>query len=213
MTNGGGSSGGGGSGSFGESLSLSGQVYTSDLDYSNLSSMNYVYTPYNGSDETFSSNVGGSGSIKGGKMSFSVGAPESSKLEAVNADEFYEGSSGGKVTPSDTRGIGLEFDNGLNKSYMSMNMSGSSSVDMVVYSYVDRDCTITVPGQSINEGDANVTMPNVELKLKKGWNAVNVQVKWSISGTSGGTSTVKMKTGDLSNCMWTLDFGGMGYIF
>jgi len=209
-----GSGSGGGSGGLGESLSLSGSVYTQEINVDAIMSGGsmYEYKPYKGSNKTFTSNVGGNGSINNGKMSFSVGAPNASLLEPVRveADTGYGGTdiySNMKVSPSDTRGVGLDFEGlFLMKENLNMKMNtnnptvASITMEMVVYIYVDRECAITAKGGTATENGAKVTASDLNIKLKKGWNAVNAKVNGSLTNLS-----FSMNTGDLSSCKWVFD--------
>jgi len=206
---GGGSGGGGGSGSLGNNLTLSGQVYTQELDFE---TMKIKYVPYTGPNIPFTSNTDGTGSINGGKMSFSTGVPDASILEPfgdIDDDEsdIYPDAA---VQPSDTRGINLEFDIGLNKQSTNMDVStGSMTIEVegVSYIYVDRDCTITAAGETITEDGVKYTYQKLNLRLKKGWNTINMKMDVKTTSTSTSQSqtiAVSMNTGDLSSCKWVL---------
>jgi len=71
----------GGGGGSGDNLSLSGQVYTMDVD-TTAGSINYV--PYTGPDKTLTGGVlGGAGSITNGQMTFSIGVPWYSVVQDI----------------------------------------------------------------------------------------------------------------------------------
>jgi hypothetical protein len=218
LTGGSGSGGGGGGGSSVATLTLSGQVYTEEMNYEAIISGGnvYKYTPYTG-NKTFTSNVGGTGSIRNGQLSFSVGTPPASSLEPakidVNTDEGpHDIYSNAKVVPSNTQGVTLDFSNiELGKENWSMIYNTSSgsvnmNVEMVEYIYVDRDCTITATGGTVNEGGVKYTYSNLNLNLKQGWNAVNIKmVTTNTTTTSSATGTFNFTTGDLSSCKWVID--------
>jgi len=198
---------GGGGGSLGNNLTLSGQVYIRQSDFETMS---LKYTPYTGSDKIFKSNTKETGSIKSGKMFFSAGIPNASLLEPFEDDvndgdiELYPDA---KVEPSYTKGIGLEFLNiELIKENINMDLNtGSMTIESVSFIYVDRDCTITATGGTSTEDDITFTYQDLNLKLEKGWNAINMNIRTSMSGA--GTGTYAINIGDLPSCKWALDDG------
>jgi hypothetical protein len=206
--------GGGGGGNLGNSLSLSNQqVYIEDWDFTD--GMKTTYTSYTGSIASFTSNVGGSGSIRNGKMSFSVGAPADRLLEPYDPKELADSMSeyniyrDAKITPSDTRGVGLDFDIDLSRINMNMNQKGNSisaTMEMVSYIYYDRDCTITATGGKITEAGMTMTVPNMNLKFKKGWNIIYIKATTSASTSTGAsTGSIEIKQSDSSSCKWVID--------
>ena len=207
---GGSPSGGGGigpGGSLGNNLTLSGQVYIQEINYN---TMNYKYTPYTGPNKTFTSEVGGTGSITGGKMSFSTGVPSDDILEPfkLNNDDEFDAYSDARVVPNDTRGADLDFEGiSLEKTYINIIdiETYSMTSEMVYYTYVDKDCTITATGGTQTIEGKRVTIPNLNLNLKKGWNAVNMKIDYTAT-----TGTVAISTGDLASAKWVLD-DGYGY--
>jgi len=210
--------GGGGSAALGDTLSLSGQVYEDDIDIESISSGGgslIKYTSYTSSVPSLTSNVGGTGKITSGKMTFTVGTPSSDKLKRFDEDgvldsgdydesEIYKDM---KVTPGDARGIGLEIYNSTNKSKsldkLNMNFKIKDSavkVEMVLYVYADKDCTITAKGGTATDPDTGykVKASDVKLNLKEGWNVMNLKTDVGISKTG----SLSLKTGDLSSCKW-----------
>ena len=192
----------GGSSGIGETLNLSGDVYTVGN--------NYNFVKYDGEDLTFTSNVGGTGSITDGKMNFTVGAPNAALLETIDAlfEDFEDEEEGlGLVysnltfSPTSAKGTYLYFYINLSKIYM--NDTGTSGSDEEVsYIYVDRDCSFSATGGTFDFLDLmgmEVTASNINLNFKAGWNTVNQKV--NVTETSG---SVSIKTGDSSSCKWTL---------
>jgi len=87
---------------------------------------------------------------------------------------------------------------------MNMNQNNgtySMTMEMVLYWYVDRDCTITATGGTQKKDDVTTTYQNVNLKLKRGWNPVNFKVVGNKT-TTQSTGTYSFNTGDLSSCKW-----------
>jgi len=209
--------GGGGSAALGETLSLSGQVYEDEIDIQAISSGGSMiaYTSSTTSVSSLTSNVGGTGSIKSGKMTFTVGVPPDSKLKefddggVLDSGDFDENDIYGdmKVTPGDARGIGLEIFNSAStsKSLDRLNMNfkmkdNAVKVEMVLYVYADKDCTITAKGKTAIDPETKykVKASDVKLNLKKGWNVMNLKTDVGLSKTG----SLSLKTGDLSSCKW-----------
>jgi len=213
-----GGGGGGGSGGLGNTLTLSGQVYTQEYNISGSGNL-IKYEPYTGSNKTFTSDAGGSGSITNGKMSFSIGTPSASTLEpfkfdAGTAEVNMDVYSNIKVSPSDARGASVGvFSIDLLKENINMSINANTgaasiTIEVVMYTYVDKNCTITATGKKVVQGGINLTYPNINLNLKKGWNAMNVRVTSTSTGSGTGTGTAAISTGDLSSCKWVLGSEG-----
>jgi len=209
----GGGGGGGGTGGV-ATLNLSGQVYTEDQDFDMGSmTMKTVRNPYTGPNKSFSSNVGETGSITNGKMSFSVGTPPTSSLEPFNKNDLrtseYDIYRDAKITPSDTKGVGLEFTIDLDRINITTNFSSSSvssTVESVSYIYYDKDCTVTATGGTITAQGITMTFPNLNLTYKKGWNTYYQKVTSTTSYTSqSGTATIVINQTAPDSCVWVLD--------
>nr|AGS52342.1 hypothetical protein [uncultured bacterium contig00063] len=224
----------------GGTLKLSGQVYERGVDTENLGLYLLVgeesiikYDNYSGSDASvFDENSGGSGSIKDGRLDFSIGKPDDALLSPVAElndlllDEIGIAGKDGIYAEIDVNHKGANFTalslvaSGdpeyapltrenlaifiTNREFASLfpilpsAMSLNIVTDTVSYMYVDSDVTITAKGAastysieeieelaeiSINEllaetpvnvtaEDINLVTHNIDLKLKKGWNAV-----------------------------------------
>jgi hypothetical protein len=184
----------------GDTLTLSSQVYTQGVDES---TSKITYTPYTGPDKNFTGNVGGTGSIKNGQMSFSIGVPDTLPLltETITGGGGSLWANDVKLQPSNTQGVGLAFyDVDLDKMNINIILSPYSlTLEMIMYIYVDRDCTITSSGGSDGTGSTKRTFSSMNLSLKKGWNPLN---HTTTSTTTGQTMT--LRTGDLSSCKWVL---------
>jgi len=206
---GGGNSGGSSSGSLGGTLTLSAQVYVETYGTTSSGDIKISYAPYSGSVASLKSDGAGSGSINNGKLSFSIGVPNNLERADANIDlsetglDLYKDM---KITPSNTMGAGLDFDDYILMKENTVVSSTAYDVEMVLYLYVDRNCTMTATGKTTTINNSmTVTASNVNLSLKQGWNAVTlkVTVKMNSSGT-GGTGTASMKLGDSTSCKWTI---------
>jgi len=209
----GGSGNNSGSVSLGDELVLEGQVYTFEMSYEGILSGGdmVAYSPYIGSKK-ITSKSGGSGQITGGKLSFRIGIPTDLEpfgnfsLDEDSGDLGADITIEGSVEPSDVLGSQLILDN-LSKENMSMKMDMQTmamdiAVDAVSYTYVDKDCTVT-----IKEGNAEgIKIQKATFNLKKGWNVTNSVMKATTGGGMVGTmsGTMVTKPGDLATTKWVL---------
>jgi len=182
-------------GGIGDNLSISGeQVYNSDG------------TPYTGADIlSLANNVEGSGSIKGGKMSFTtIGVPNNLKPMGTLLIEMdgilgFSILSRAEYDPDNTQAIDLKFRINLTKKADLMN-TPSRTMEKIYYIFVDRDCTVTATGiPSITYGGISVPVSNINLRLKRGWNPVGMVL------AATGSGALVIGTGDSSNCKWILE--------
>jgi len=177
-----------------ETLSWSGkQVYNTDG------------TLYTGGNAAFVSSAGGSGTINGGKMSFSISTPNSQKSMTtllVELDVRYGHNvfSYAGYDPANTQAMDLAFTNLRKK--INKTTAASITKEEIYYIYVDRDCIVTATGipSITTDGDIPVKVPNYTLKLKKGWNPVGMIL--AANTTSG---TLIIGTGDSDSCEWVFE--------
>ena len=140
---------------------------------------------------TISSGIGGTGKIEAGKLTFEIETPTSlidfSNLKSSLEDDYTNVSlsvTDGKfstlggfiVTTSGSNYDSLSKweDKGTYKADVANNNATSESVS---YTYVNKDVTITGTGGTTN----NYTFANLNITLKKGWNAL--YSKTTITGT------------------------------
>ena len=169
------------SGYFGDTLIISGQVY------------NENGTLYKGNHTSVTSGAGGSGIIENGMLTFSISTPNSLKSIAL---EFSAGSEYGYCYNGITFSQNSAQVASLVQLYCDgrqMQRKNNDTNKNVDYLYVDRDVTVTGTGKTITEGGSTITFKNLELKLKKGWNAIYADVM-------GGNVTV----GDLGSVHWII---------
>jgi len=199
------------------SLNLSGQVYNLNIDFDAISDGSgnmYKYTPSTVS-MPLQSIAGGQGSITNGRLSYSVGTPPASSLEPVKLDLDdlpYDIYKDARVTPSDAKGVDLDFGEDTDLSRMLMkvvvNSSNSSAYTMTMnyvwYSYVDKTCTLTATGKTVDIQGTSVTYPSLNITLNQGWNILNMKM----TATERG-GTLRMDRGDLpltvTDCPWVLN--------
>jgi len=159
---------------------------------------------YTGDITTFTSTAGGNGSIKGGKMSFSIGVPGGLKpmdafLAKMDEKIGYSILSRAEYKPGNTQAADLEFTIRLSKKTDAMS-TASKTMENVYYIYVDRDCTVTATGiPPITYEGVSVPVTNINLSLKKGWNPVSLV----LAATANGTLVIG--TGDSDTCKWILE--------
>jgi len=210
---------GGGSAFLGDTLNLSGQVYK--MKYNPNGTTTYTeYKDY----LTLSDDNGGSATITGGKLSYSIETPNN--LETFDNYYFYDYDN---VTISDTSAkyFSLDFyirddDTGtyydLFKGNIAVNIgntSGTQTYENVNYWYVDKDVTISGKGKTETGTEDGYTYTyktnNFSLALKKGWNAVYQKTVFSYTATSStGTRTVSLKNPSLKWLLYEYDVGGGG---
>ena len=163
------------------------------------------YNGINGDMVISDGGMGGAGEIKNGKLSYSIKRPAEEKLVSAtdqigaltqrlgllsaaglpNISGIY---SDVKVSPANTRAalLNLEIKNSdvyslIDREFIQNTLSSfmppvlTITVEGVSYVYVDRKATITATGTPLTV-PINLTLPNIKLNLKKGWNALGVKV-------------------------------------
>jgi hypothetical protein len=196
----------------GESLTLSGQAYTRDINSLNFS-VNYV--EYMGNLDVSDGDIGGAGEIKNGKLSYSVKKPELFPI----ADGFamlkrmYDGI---KFSPEDAQAALLNLT--VTGSSVYSLLSGetlkvtvpSLAYETVYYVYIDRDVVITAEANSFASTDfyipISITTQKINLKLKKGWNALHgkTEAKLILFPSLQASGNLELSVGNPSSLKWTL---------
>jgi len=184
-----------GGGGIGETLNLSGDVY------------NKNGSPYTGTKDALTSNVGGSGTIRGGKLTFSIDKPTSMKsltmlLYDMDGRFGFNVFSYAENDPGDTIAANLVFAN-LTKKILP---TATSAMEEISYIWVDKDCVVKSPGTGIPPAAINGTSVEVSkftLKLKKGWNVIGLVVTPAVGGTLSPTLVIGL--GDSENCKWVFE--------
>ena len=205
-------SGGGGvpisSAPLGEELILSGQVHTWDGNDSNSFPLFHGNLPV-------SSGVGGSGSVINGRLNFTVGTPAPAVLKQQFMQEFLDDAGGVEVfpniqtSPADVQGtilMGLYIDNyqkpplwRFNETVVTSGTSTTQTQEIVFYIYVNKDATLTAT--AMKETGYDVDVSDINMSLKKGWNAMYLKtvITTTQSGDSGSTS---ISAANPSNLIW-----------
>ena len=188
-----GGDGGGGPSFLGDKLELSGQVYLPSYTATGI-----TYQKFDG-NLTLDDYFGGSGEVKNGKLSYTIGVPNPSDLEILNFNEDfdvhgrdYSYDSTTISNPNAKRVIfnGFDIEDGstyynLRKANDTGNINSqgySSTYEEVIYVYVDSDVTISGKGKTITitnndtyngvNDSSTYTTKDFSLALKTGWNAV-----------------------------------------
>jgi len=165
-------------------LNFSGKVYTRVPPSA-------VFNEYTGGEITLiGEEIGGSGSIKNGQLSFTIGTPANLK---PMKDVFF-GYDNLIFTPSDTQGRYLNIVLSP-ASYFLIKQDMSNWDNIVEYLYVDKNVTITGTGQASQGGRYS----DINISLKKGWNAINITTSFS-----GGSKIYTEKPGDNKSCNWVM---------
>ena len=207
---GGGGSGGGGGGSgsaLGETLRLSGQVYVFNRDG--------TFTPFAGSNLAVFSELGGSGTISNGQLSFIIGTPqylENNFRELFGVDYLNNFT----VSPVTTRGafLFLRTLNGddLDRGNFYFSSTNNFVYEAVFYLYVDRDVTIradrtvveTWRDSSYSQLITDITNA-FNLNLRTGWNALHYRNVF-VGTDTNLTYTYTFSAANPGNLFWILNF-------
>jgi len=198
------------SASLGLTLTLSGQVHTM-----NDGTTSITFTPFTGNLSINSGGIGGNGAVTGGQLSFTIDTPSSlgplgNLMEGMN-DTF----TNVQISPAGAQAaaLGFQITDSYDYDYLArMNMSVAMSTssytgtsESVTYIYVDRDVTITATGGTFPEpnGYGSVTVSDMDMSLKQGWNTMH-QKMVSIMSQSGETMTMSVSAANPSHLRWVL---------
>jgi hypothetical protein len=163
------------SGNLGENdLELKGDVYTQGLDLK--------YTKV-AADYTVTSNLNGTGSITGGKLSFKIPQPAAALLTVPITDFTADLSTQYDtvtLTPAASTAKYIELrlragnDDLVNENY-SQSISGTSATitsEGNTYIYLSEDVTIKGKGKSFSSYAGTMKSSDINMSLKKGWNII-----------------------------------------
>ena len=158
------------------------QVYTTSDGFS--------FTPFTGS-MAVTSDVGGSGSISNGRLSFTIGEP--SRL--TGGAGAFPADWGVSVSPSNAQAVRLVLNNNmLGNIDGAMTSATSGWQQSVHFYYVDIDCTVTV-------GARAGIRTETTLRLNQGWNAI---ISRSESAATAAGYTEVFSVGGLSSGRWAV---------
>ena len=221
--------GGGLKASIGDTLVLSGQVYTQEIDLAALLTDPdniLVIKPFNASLSIDDDGLGGSGSITNGQLNYTIGTP--GVLGPINLVDINDEGVYTNFSVSDPAAQGafcvLEI-SGSSEYYnllkmltkitnmdinpMSMKAELSFSATTVMYVYVDRDVVVSAEGSTIKDNDAGmdieITARDFSLKLKEGWNVIHAvsQQKMDLI-QSKMEMNLRLSAGEPSGLRWIL---------
>ena len=208
--------------SFGETLTLSGQIYLDDSKYdANNVPTSISYKEFKG-NVTISADGGGSGSIKDGKLAYTIGKP--ANLETISfSSDMYDNL---KISDTAVKSYTLSFDvtsgdyySPSQGSISSFSRSGntiSSTSESVSYMYVEKDVTISGKGKTstytYESATSTYIYKDINLALKAGWNAIYSKVEMKTTYTDisdpskGGTQTTTLTPtlGSPSSVKWVI---------
>jgi hypothetical protein len=162
-----------------EKLPLSGKVFLSTTP---ISSNAQIYSP----SVSVSSNIGVTGTISGGNLTFDVPLPPPEKLTLFTAKEwakFNEWHKNVTLSKSDVKYVflSLSVTDEQKKQYtLSKNRNklwdNSDNVDRTVrYLYVDQDVIVRAPEIKRNKNKEGIAVSSLGLSLKQGWNAIYIR--------------------------------------
>jgi hypothetical protein len=164
--------------------------------------------------ESIKNNLGGTGKIEKGMLSFTIGKPdklipfedgginEAGTIPFVERPELFSSEAFDNISikPGGVLAAGLNLE-GLGKWKASFTPFVEQSRVAVFYVYVDRDCTITADGKTFDMyGFLPTTSSGLDLKLNAGWNAITEHniANWS----NTWINTLNYTVGDDPSCKW-----------
>ena len=219
---------GGAAGGGRDSVTLSGQVYTrGEIDFGSISELGIKYDEYQGGDLIISDGgLGGTGGIKNGKLSYTIGTPAALfpiDMDMIDARGVYANISISRSGVSAAPLLLLAEDGPVNGALTRERLSVNSkaglinfSGETVTYIYVDNNVTITAKGDAFTDSYGgipySVATQDIRLNMKKGWNAVNIKLSINltmnlISGAFEPAGIISASLGDSSAFRWTLNSG------
>jgi len=149
-------------------LTLSGQVWRYSWRHN-------IRIQYNGNRTVFS-DIGGSGAITDGQLSFSIGTP--SRLESILNifDEFHAQFYDFNISAPSASGAFLEpVTSGGGPVAELIRWYGDYEV--VGYLFVDRNVTVTGRGRTTTDSHQIITTQDLNLNLRAGWNALHTRTE------------------------------------
>ena len=195
--------GGGAVVSLGDTLTLSGPVFTWDWDADR-------YNKFNGTlDIIPHKDVGERGTITAGQLNFTVGTPDAVYLDSIedlitynlNFYSMFEDMTAYNTVPVE----GVVIDGfGVDSSdwYLELENPANFYSEQAIFVYVDNNVRITGKGtQEIGDEDGYTIGSNdFDITLNKGWNAVCVRTTFSFT-----SMTVSISLKNPTGFTWWLD--------
>jgi hypothetical protein len=209
---------------FGTALKLSGNVHTRNI--------NSVFISYPAADKSLELTIsdgglGGSGKVKNGQFSYSIGIPPDEYLISVDELLLNPPLLPGDVDlpnidiemPSiDARAVSLNLIIADDPEYLFMTRenigltltSYTITSEVVSYIYINKTVTITVPASTYDTVVADIpvrlNISKIDLNLKEGWNAMHSTFTLPLLSMSGTpTGDLKIKLGNPSSHKWVLN--------
>jgi len=206
-------------GFLGQTLELRAQVWTDGW--------NGNYTQFSES-RTVTSNLGGTGEITDGRLSFSVGRPADGYLDSIRdlvRELEGEGWNRVSVNPDTAMFAFLDLmvpDGGLTRERSvktETQTSWSEVFDYVYYVFVDRNVTISSEGASETDRGSGWswtgTFDSFNITLREGWNALHFRHEATATDDGNIENEVERRTlshADPDNVRWILnEWGGWGW--
>ena len=189
-----------GGGGLGETLTLSGRVYTVGIDWQ---TMGMTYTPVTGDLAVTILPQVGTGQIAAGQLNLTLGTPTAAQMGRISAYLFGSGWDNVTITPDDALSAQPWFntpDGDLVREYNRTTISGTTlrtTGRSVRYVFVDRDVAVRGTGTTNEEDGFRYTTRSFNFTLRKGWNALHLLTEGSIN-VATETANVTM-TLSLSN--------------
>jgi hypothetical protein len=228
---------------FGTELKLSGDVYMRDInfDFENIEvSILYLLTgsldpvTYRNADTNIDLSIsdgglGGSGRVKNGKFSYSIGIPADEYF--VSIDELFSNISlfpgvvdlpniGIEIPSIDARAVYLNLLIADDPEYFFMTRENigfnqtllTISSEIVSYIYINKTVTISVPASTydtvVMDIPIRLNVSSIYLNLKEGWNAIHSTLAIPLmSMLDTPTGNLEIVLGNPSSHKWVLNSG------
>jgi hypothetical protein len=197
---------------FGETLNLTGQVYTEVYSDTGM-----TYQIFSNNRTIQSRGLGGGGAINSGQLNFTIGVPDSFILNNIenvfmDIEDGWVDYDNFNISAPQARGAfltlgtgGRDFLGKENRIYSATATTESSDWSYVLYFYVDRDVTISASRTEYPWTEDGKTYNNTynafNITLKRGWNAF-LRRNVSSQTLSGGNTTISYAISNPNNLRW-----------
>jgi len=147
-------------------------------------------------------NLGGSGSISEGRLSFSIGEPDAAALESISSLPLFRnaGDIWNDLAFSDPNVgaayLSLDTPEGILRRAFILETETDLMREYVDWVFVERDVTVTGSGMA---GDG-YAVPALNLRLRRGWNTIHHRMDIGERGIGG-----QMSLGDPRHINWALE--------
>ena len=157
--------------------------------------------------------LGGTGGIKSGRLSFDIGKPDYAWKNIMNLFDGYAASyEGFSVSPQDAYGAvirgfktsGGGFDGWLSREEQSGD-GKISTLEEVYYVYVDKKVKVTGRGKSFTGNDGSISATqSINISLEAGWNVLCTKSVSVFEDDRLLSQTVSLSADDPASVKWSI---------